>query len=432
MVEFLLSIFYFIVFCLLISKLKLFKDEHIPKHWFYILFGLKTIVSVILTAIYTYYYTDRNTADIFKYFDDSKVMFDALKEKPIDYFKMLFAFDNDSAYFNENYYNNMLHWVRPYSADLFTDSHIIIRFNALVRLFSFGYFQVHNIFMNFISVIGLTLFYKAIKPFLAKKEKLLFYVFTFAPSLLFWGSGLLKEGIILFALGLLMYSLFTKIKFINIFLLALSTLLLLYTKFYLLVALFIPIIGFAINKYIKLNSFSSYLISIVIFFVTIWFMPFFNDSWDIVFQIANKQQTFSRFIAEVPTNSGFNIPELTDGLSILVNIPNALLNTFLRPFPWECNSLFVVLSCLENLFVITSLVFTIFYRKKIADNAKPLFWFGLTFSIMIYILIGLTTPVFGAIVRYKIPALLFIFVVLLIVIDVDKLKNKYHFLNKFL
>ncbi len=432
MVEFLLSIFYFLAFCLLISKLSLFKDTNIPTQWFYILFGLKIATSVILTAIYTYYYTDRNTADIFKYFDDSKVMFDALTNKPIDYLKMLFAIDNNSEYFNKNYYNSMSYWVRPYNADLFSDSHIIIRFNAFIRLFSFGHFQVHNIFMNFVSLIGLTLIYKSVKHILAGKEKALFFVLSFIPSLLFWGSGLLKEGIILFSLGLLMYSLYAKPRAINIIFLLFSGLLLLYTKFYLLVALFIPVIGFGINKYMKIKPAFSYLIASLLFFLIVTIMPSFNENWDIVFQISNKQQAFSRFITEIQTNSGFIIPELTDGVSIIKNIPNALLITIIRPYPWECSSFFVLLSFIENLMVIASIIITIIHRKTIADNAKSLFWFCFSFSLMLYILIGLTTPVFGAIIRYKIPTLIFIFILLLIVIDIDKLKAKYGLLNKVL
>ncbi len=343
MTEFLISIFYFVFFCFIISKQNFFKDEHIPKYWIYSLFGLKVIISIVLTAIYTKYYTSRETADIYKYFDDSKIMFEALKHKPLDYIKMLFAIDNDNEYFDSNYYNSMLHWVRPYSSDLFSDSHIIIRFNAFVRLFSFGYFQVHNVFMNFISLIGLLLIYKALKQFLVDKERALFYILSFTPSLLFWGSGLLKEGIILFGLGILLYSINRPIHFKVILFIALSVVILLYTKFYLLVALFIPTLGFTIVRFTKLKPLYSYSIAFICFIALICVLPLINNDWSIVNQIVSKQQTFSRFITQVETNSGFIIPELSNISTIIRNIPNALLNTFIRPFPWECNSFFIFL-----------------------------------------------------------------------------------------
>ena len=93
MIEFLLSIFYFILFCFIISKISFFKDNHIPRYWFIAIFGIKVIVSIFLTLIYTKYYTDRDTADIFKYFDDSFVIFKAIATNPIDYFKIILCVD---------------------------------------------------------------------------------------------------------------------------------------------------------------------------------------------------------------------------------------------------------------------------------------------------------------------------------------------------
>lgn len=436
MAEFLLSIFYFIIFCFLISKMSFFKDSQVPKFWFIVIFGIKIIVSVLLTLIYTNYYTDRDAADIFKYFDDSLAMFDALKTNPIDYFKMLFGIDNDHSYFMVNYYQFMNHWTRPYSNDLISDSHIIIRFNAFVRLFSFGYFQVHNIFINFVSLVGLTAMFKAFKPFLLNKEKILFYVVFLTPSVLFWGSGLLKESIIFFALGLLLFNLFkitTQFKIIPFLLIVFSVILIIYTKLYLLIALSIPILGYLINHFFKMSkSIYGYTISFVLFLITINIAPLINEQLDFVYQIANKQQTFSRFIAEVSTNSGFLIPELTDGFSILLSIPNAMLNTVIRPFLWECNSLFVWFSAFENIAIITSVIIAFYYRKKMSPIQKNIFFFNLIFVFCLFSLIGLTTPVFGAIIRYKIPGLILLLISLLLLVDLEKIKEKHPLFKKIL
>ena len=74
---------------------------------------------------------------------------------------------------------------------------------------------------------------------------------------------------------------------------------------------------------------------------------------------------FSKFIIAVPANSGFLIPELTNGFSILLAIPNALLNTVIRPFLWECNSIFVYFSALENILILSCIVIAFVFRKKI-------------------------------------------------------------------
>ncbi|MCO6501107.1 MAG: hypothetical protein J5I47_12135 [Vicingus serpentipes] len=397
-------------------------------------FAIKVIVSVLLTSIYTNYYTNRETADIFKYFDDSKIMFDALQTNPIDYFKMLLGVDND--YCNKTYYSSMLHWTRPYGSDLFSDTHIIIRFNAFVRLFSMGYFQVHNVFINFISLIGLTLIFKAFKPFLQQKEKVLFYIVFLIPSVLFWGSGLLKESIVFFALGLFLYGLMNMVKHFKVYyllVLMVAIVLILYTKFYLLVALSVSVLGFAVFYLGKMNKPAiAYLVSAILLFGLVGVLPFVDSRLDIVFQIANKQQTFSRFVAEMPANSSFIIPQLSDGYSIIKNIPNALVNTFVRPYYWECNSLFVVLSAIENTIVLFCVFIAICYRARLSKPHQNIVCFNLIFVFCLFALIGLTTPVFGAIMRYKVPGVLLLMITLLMLTDIQKIKNQFPFLNKIL
>lgn len=413
--------------------MKFFVDSNIPKHWFIALFGLKVIVSIVLTALYTNYYTDRSTADIFKYFDDSKVMFDALKTNPLDYIKMMLSFNNDNAYFNTNYYHNMNHWFRPYSNNFISDTHVVIRFNAFVRIFSFGYFQVHNIFINFFALIGLTALYKAFKPFLIHKEKALFYILALFPSLLFWGSGLLKEGIIFFALGLFILHYFKLIEHFNLksfLIIIISVVLISFTKLYILIALTIPVTAYFVSK--KTNKVKlSYLLIALIVIGFSFLLPTINSEWDIYRLIAAKQQTFSRYILAVETNSGFLLPELSNHLSILKNIPNALNNTLIRPYPWECNSSFVWLSLIENIVIIALITITIIFRKRTGINFN-IVAFTLTFALSLLILIGLTTPVFGAIVRYKIPAILFLLIALLNLVDISKLKTKFNWLTKIL
>jgi hypothetical protein len=434
MIEFILSAFYFLIFCLIIIKTPFFKDENIPQKWFLGVFGLKVIAGVLLTIIYTKYYTDRSTSDIFKYFDDGKILFDAFDSNPADFLKMLFGINSETEYFNSTYYQKMKFWSRAYEDGLVSDTHIIIRFNAILQFFSFGYFNVHNVFMNFISFLGLIALFKIFKQFLKGKERILFLIISLIPSVLFWGSGLLKEGIIFLGLGLFLYSFFKltsefKLKYILIGLIGI--LLIVYTKLYLMVALFIPIVGFSLNNAFK-RTFYGYLFSSVTFMLLINLIPLINPQLNFVKQIVGKQLTFSRFIASVETNSGFSIPELSNGLSLLKNIPNALLNTTLRPFLWESNSAFILMSFAENTLLLVFITICLIFSKKMSISQKNVFYFCFIFTFTLFVLIGLTTPTFGAIVRYKIPGLLLISISMLLILDVEKIKTKFPILSKLL
>ncbi len=432
--EILLTILYFLLFCFIIYKIKFFNDSIIPKHWFIVAFGVKLIFGILLTMIYTYYYTDRNTADIYKYFDDSKIMFDAFFTNTTDFFKMLFGVDNNTKYFDANYYRVMTYWYRPYNSNLFSDSHVIIRFNTLIRFFSFGYFNVHNVFINFISLLGFTALYKTFSNYISSK-KLLFYIIFGVPSVIFWSSGLLKEGIIFFGLGFLcLYSFKIAQQFKWKYLLAIIPCLIIitYTKFYLLAVLFIPFTGYLINKKLNLKKvIYGYLIAMSFVLISSYILPLINSNYSVVAHLVDKQLSFTRYIAVVKTNSGFKLPPLSDAYSVLASTPNALFTTLLRPFVWESKSAFILVYAIENLFILAFIMLCFIFRKKHTSN-KNIFWFNLIFSLILFILIGLTTPVFGSIVRYKIPGLVFLLIAFIMMLDVDKLKTKFKFLQKIL
>src|ERR1039458_397029 len=147
---------YILLFCMLIFLLPFFKDNTIKPWAFVSVFLLKMMAGFFLTWVYTYYYPDRQTADIFKYFDDSNVMFSAVTNHHyLDYLKMLTGIGNDNTYFDETYYYKMNHWYRHYDYGTYNDNHTIIRFNALSMLFSFGNFNVHTVFICFACLLGL-------------------------------------------------------------------------------------------------------------------------------------------------------------------------------------------------------------------------------------------------------------------------------------
>lgn len=98
--------------------------------------------------------------------------------------------------------------------------------------------------------------------------------------------------------------------------------------------------------------------------------------------------------------------------NILIKTPEAFFNTLIRPYPWESiGSIFKLIPMLENLF------FIIFIKWIIWNNRKPyhlrFVLFCLSFVVVLYTLVGLSTPVIGGMVRYKVPALPFLWVSLL-------------------
>ena len=204
--EIIYSILLIILFSIIVLELRIFNLPGIKRRYVLVALYIKIIAGLGITFLYTNYYTGRSEADIFKYFDDSKVMHDALKENPKDYFQMLLGIHNDNSYFDNEYYKKMNNWYREYETVTYNDTHTIIRVNAFLRIFSFGFFQIHNLLLLFLSFIGLVALYKAFYNYFKNKAYLLFAAIFLIPSVLFWSSGALKESILIFAMGIFIYS----------------------------------------------------------------------------------------------------------------------------------------------------------------------------------------------------------------------------------
>ena len=146
------------------------KKTHFPIWVFNSVFTIKIIAGFGLTYIYTHQYKDRSTADIFKYYDDAKVMYSSLEKAPKDYFRMITGIGNNTFHFDTCYYEKMNHWYKRNDFGLYNDNHTIIRFNAILMPFTFNSFHAHTVIMCFFSFIGLYFLFSFFNYFLKDKE----------------------------------------------------------------------------------------------------------------------------------------------------------------------------------------------------------------------------------------------------------------------
>ena len=137
-----------------ISKLRFFNNSPFSVRSLQFAFTVRVVMGFVLFLIYSKYYTVRQDADTFKYFDDSKYMYDAFWSHPLDYFQMLLGIDCNTEYFNTKYFDHMSNWVRSYDNGLFNDNRLVIRINAFMRIFSFGNYHVHSILLSYFAFLG--------------------------------------------------------------------------------------------------------------------------------------------------------------------------------------------------------------------------------------------------------------------------------------
>ena len=428
LVDFILPVFVLLGLFWSISKLDFFKNGPFSTRSLQLAFFLRIAMGFGLFLIYSYHYPSRQDADTFKYFDDSKYMYDAFWTNPEDYFKMLFGIHCNTEYFNTEYFNNMSNWVRSYDNGLFNDNRLMIRVNAFLRIFSFGNYHVHSIILAFLAFMGSFSLSKLF--FEVSRSKVLTYIAVFlVPSLVFWSSGILKEAVLLAALGFFAYHFYhlfdSNRTWKNYVMLFLMSCVLIVLKLYVFMAFFPAIIiWLVVSKWRR--SLLVYLLMYILFIAIATLIGEINPRYDFVNLIVDKQKQFIRLADFYPVNSRFDLEVLTyEFWSLLLLSPEAIFNVFTKPWPNELNSILYIPSFIENAVILLLLVTTFVYRKALKVKEWDFVIFCLSFCIILYAVIGLTTPITGAIVRYKIPAIPFLMMAVFMLIDFDKIPIRF-------
>jgi len=524
--DILLCTFYILAFSYVIWTFPSFKLPGRGQITSVLAFYLKLLFGLALWFIYAHHYKNRITSDIFKYYDDGKVMFSAIHGHFGDYVKMVLGLDDANPSIH-NYYLQMNSWLNSHESTLYNNSHFIIRLNAVFMLLSGGHYGVHVIFMCFLSLAGLVLIYKAFYPYLSNQGFGLFAAVFLFPSVLLWGSGILKEGLVLLGLGLTIYYgnlLLTKPtnKLKCIILFTVGLILLFENKAYVLLCIlpcfiaefFIyvlsvakkhPLITYSIvtllylgvglnfglisPKYNPLTMLSSkqeefnrlskggiflrtkedsttyaylpvsdtaairpydkfadsilkqggmqYLASASF---TNWeimhrhgayfkiqkevpYVHFKANTKDSVHVTGNDSSLYWVDIYDEPAKSRVEIATIEPTvLGLIKSIPQALVISVIRPNIHEANSAALLIYLAENhiiiLFILLALVF---YKKNNPNKAKIAFC--LVYCLLMLTLIGLTTPIYGGIERYKAVVIPFLLIMLLFIYDNEKVKH---------
>jgi hypothetical protein len=434
LIEIALSAGYAIFFWWLIGRSSFFNDKSITHKTFQWLFLIKLIAGFGLFLVYTRYYPDRRYADIFRYYDDSKILFDSIWHRPYDFFRMMTGYHSGDPDLWQ-YYNPMHNWFN--SEMIFNDSRTMIRLNALFRFASAGTYYPHAILFCFLGFTGLCAFYKTVASEFNRNQHLLAAGIFLTPSILLWTSGVIKETFLVFTIGCLLYALKrlalkqgSSRK--NLLITFCCMFFLLNIKSYMLFAILPALITWYIIKartntednfivgnkesYRKLITVASpYVFVYIVYFVLLFqFSPLITHH-PVPELLKNKQEEFYNLARVEKAGSVVSIPILEpNGYSLAVYAPGAFLLTLTRPFLWEADNAMMLPAALENTFIVLLIVvnFIFLFRNGTKLNGLSFMLLSVLVVITLFCLIGWVTPILGAVVRYKVAALPFLIVLL--------------------
>ncbi len=382
---------------------------------------LKLLAAYSLYAIYSYYYTDRASADLFKYFDDASTLFNATTDNLNLRWQLILGYGERTPELDKILVGTQF-WDTS-SSFLFNDNRTMIRLNLILYHFSNGVYHFHLLFFTLLSYFGSLGIYRFFKGFSKLNSTLTFIISFVVPSLLLWCSGPLKESWLLFGMGLSLYNLkafldcSSKKNFIG---LAIGILILISIKIYILFAL-IPGIVFLIIS--KANS-SSKKTNYTFLFIHLMLGVIFLVNQELLISLmSDKLVNFTLMANKANANSLVFMPFYDSFLTFITAVPNAFFNTLIRPvIPTNLN-LFSSLAAIENFVFLLLLVLPLFFYKKPSLEAKRLVMFCFSFVLITSMIIGLTCPVLGAIVRYKAPILPFYAIGLLTFVDIKRIRH---------
>lgn len=407
----------------LMPRLRFFQLDGIQPRYVQFAFLLKVLAGIALGLIYSRYYTDRSTADTFKFFDDSRIIFQSLKSNPSDFFRMLSGYHSNGQDLEATYYVRMTAWNNK---ELFlNDNRSIIRINVLFQFLSLGNYYVHVVLWNLFSFTGLIFLYKAFREMISGKDLLLFSGIFLFPSLLFWGSGLLKDGFLLFSVGLLLYfflRIATKFSVPNLIGFVAGITGLIFNKFYILLLLLPGLIAFLTVKKIKLQPFWIYFIWYSFFTLIAYSAKYISPQFDFLSILEMKRRDFASIAI---TGKAIHMIHLSDApltpINFLLQTPGAFARVLFRPFIWESDSFPILLAALENIFICVGIVLA-FIQPSNKTSGNSIFWLSVFFIFSLFILVGTITPILGAIVRYRIIAIPFMWMLWLQLTNLEKLQ----------
>lgn len=414
-----------IIIYLIAKRRQLREIESNPSYKYY-LWGLfaKIFGGISVCFIYVFYY---GNGDTMNYYNDNIVLINLFQKSfssGMSYIlshppELWYSFDQDTGF-------------PTYFSD--PKATMVVRLTWWMSLISLKSFIGTTIILAWISYYPIWRLYQTLVKEFPSLSKQFAFSLLFIPSVIFWGSGLLKDTITFSAVCLFAssYSIMLIQKrnvFKNLLLLVLAAYLLISIKPYIFFALLPGSVlwfgGIQIsklkNKLVRsMTAPFLIIVSLISGYIMLSLMGNFLGDYAIENVLDKAIVTQQDLKNDRYQGSSWDIGEFDPTFSgILSKAPLAINAALFRPYIWECSNPAMMMSGIENMIL---LIFTIFLliKLRVYNVFRLMFrhrilFFTVFFSLFFAFSVGLTTSNFGSLVRYKIPAIPFFVLSLFII-----------------
>lgn len=418
------EIFLASIYILLIFVFAFFIPSQGDRRIFNLGLGAKVTGGLAFTLIYLFYY---GGGDTIVYYKTAIAYCNLILQSPFEGLAITFgnnSIENFSFFTPETGYP-----VRH----IFNDSATLMVSKIAIPflLLSFKSYLIGSLLISFISYLSIWQLFKLFRH-LTSNQQISMLSTLFIPSILFWGSGISKDTITFAATCYFVYGAYwiiikRKFKLMIVLLSVISLWLIITIKPYIflvlfpgtLVWIFFNSIQSIKNKFIRIATVPIILVSsIIIIAFTL------NSISSVLGEYSTDNIMRKAIVAQEDLKqdyyggNSFDIGKIEPTTAgVISKFPIATFYGFYGPTLVHVNNVVMLFSALENT-VLLLLSFSIFLLRNPVKtlqrlSSEPFLTFCLLFSVLFAFGIGLSSPNFGALVRFKIPLLPFFLIMLL-------------------
>lgn len=413
--EHLLFAAYLILFAWIVTKTKFFTASGLTTPQLVIIFLLKVMAGILYGWIGVYYGEMAQMVDTWDYHYESREEYKLLKTNPQLFFSSIFHNTYSDGY--TKFLSTENSWWNDLKGTFF------VKTLAIFNLATFGNYYVNVILYSFFTMFGPIAIYRVMKDVFPHRNLPILFATFLIPSVLYWTSGLHKDGIIFVGLTFVIYHIYfalkqNKFSIMRIACILFGLLLVVALRNFLIIPILPALLAWILASKLRQKPVlvfgAIYLVFVVLFFTAKFIHPRLNFPEEVVL----RQDAFLK----LGGGSAVDVNRLEPTFaSFTINTPQAFTISTIRPYPSDVRHLLSLAAATEINFLLLLFIAFLFWRKNGSTPISPFMLFCVFLSLSVLMMIGYTVNVLGAIVRYRSIVLSLLIIPIVAKIDWDRI-----------
>lgn len=390
-------------------------------------FYWKIFFSTAFGVTYLLYYGGGDTT---AYWEGATALNRLFYHSPQAYFTELFSSHDASSSYAPSYFSVASVGRPPMWIYRDPNSWFVSKVASVFSFFTFGSYLSLNLLFGLISSWISWRFFQFAKQVTEIKTRNVALATLFIPSVGFWCGSLMKDTIVYCAsligtMGFVYISQWkSNKKVVSVLLIICAAYFLLHTRSFVFLALLVGFLAvFIFKKYSGerkiLNVLGRFVLVICSLGLLAWYFSNAQQLGDLSPDELLKKAEITQ--KDFQTNAIYTGKRYDIGnidftvIGLLKSAPAAIATTLFKPFIWEASNPLMLLNGLENLlFFVLFIQFVLQFRqrKKLPLTSSNLLVFSLVFVLLMAFFIGITSGLYGVLVRMKADILVFLLLIL--------------------